>query len=71
MSRSEDQMPGVAPKVLLSVLRTYALYNPEIEYCQGMNYIAGLLLMVYKDPEVAFRCLITIVERFGIADLFN
>jgi hypothetical protein len=47
------------------------LYNPEIEYCQGMNYVAGLLLMVFKDPEVAFKGLITIVERFEMADLFN
>lgn len=36
-----------------------------------MNYIAGLMLMVFKDPEVAFRCLITIVGRFGISELFN
>jgi hypothetical protein len=36
-----------------------------------MNYVAGLLLMVFKDPEIAFKSLITIVERFGIGDLFN
>jgi hypothetical protein len=42
-------MPTVNPETLLSVLRTYALYNPEIEYCQGLNYVAGLLLMVFKD----------------------
>lgn len=30
VTRSEDQMPGVAPKVLLSVLRAYALYDPDI-----------------------------------------
>jgi Rab-GTPase-TBC domain len=64
-------MPGVDSEVLLSVLRTYALFNPVIEYCQGMNYVAGFLLMVFKDPEVTFKALITIVERFGIADLFN
>ena len=27
--------------------------------------------MVFKDPEIAFKSLITIVERFGIGDLFN
>lgn len=36
-----------------------------------MNYVAGLLLMMFKDPEVAFKALVTIVERFGIGDLFN
>jgi len=42
-------MPGVDPKVLTDLLRAYALFNPEIEYCQGMNYVAGFLLMVLKD----------------------
>lgn len=71
VSRSEDQMPGVDPSVLISVLRAYALFNPEIEYCQGLNYVAGLLLMVFNDPEVAFRALTVIVDRFKLADLFN
>jgi len=53
------------------VLRAYALYNPEMEYCQGLNYVAGLLLMVFKDTELAFRALTVIVERFKLADLFN
>jgi len=33
VQRTEHQMPGLDPQVLLDVLRTYALYNPEIEYC--------------------------------------
>lgn len=71
VSRSEHQMPGVDSEELRNVLRTYALFNPEVEYCQGMNYIAGLLLMVFQDQETAFYCLITIVGRFGIAALFD
>lgn len=27
------------------VLRAYALYNPELGYCQGMGMLVGLLLM--------------------------
>jgi hypothetical protein len=45
--RSAHNMTGVDQGVLKSVLKTYAYYNPEIEYCQGMNFIAGLLLMVF------------------------
>ena len=71
VQRSEHQMPGVDPKVLADLLRTYAFFNPEIEYCQGMNYVAGFLLMVLKDEEVAFKALTIIVSRFGMADLFN
>ena len=55
--RSAHNMTGVDSKVLTSVLKTYAYYNPEIEYCQGMNFIVGLLLMVFKDEEIAFKAL--------------
>ena len=35
---------------LKRVLNAYAGSNPEIGYCQGMNYVAGLLLLV-SDNE--------------------
>lgn len=49
VARSAHNMPGVDPQVLTNVLKTYAHFNKEIEYCQGMNFIAGFLLMVLKD----------------------
>lgn len=33
VQRSEHQMPGVDAKVLIRILKTYAHFNPEIEYC--------------------------------------
>jgi len=33
VQRSSHNMTGVDPRVLTSVLKTYAYYNPEIEYC--------------------------------------
>lgn len=56
---------------MLGVLRVYALYNPVVEYCQGMNYLAGLLIMVFKDPEIVLKAMIRIIDRFDIGDLFN
>jgi hypothetical protein len=35
------------------VLRSYALRNPGIGYCQGMNFVAGLMLLVLPE-ESAF-----------------
>ena len=49
VARSAHNMPGVDPQVLTDILKTYAYFNKEIEYCQGMNFIAGFLLMVLKD----------------------
>jgi len=45
------------PVILTNILKTYAFFNPEIEYCQGMNFVAGYLYLVFKDEEVAFKAL--------------
>lgn len=36
---------------LYNVLLAYSNYNKKIGYCQGMSYIAGLLLMYMDEPE--------------------
>lgn len=64
-------MPGVDKNVLLAILKTYAFYNPEIEYCQGMNYVAGFLLQVFKDEELAFKALQSLAAKQNMASLFN
>ena len=40
-------MPDDHPlqKGLKNVLYTYAIRNPSLLYCQGMNYIVGFLLI--------------------------
>lgn len=42
-TRVNDAM-GMAS--LRRVLRTYSIHNPALGYCQGMNFVAGLLLEV-------------------------
>lgn len=64
-------MPCIDIDSLVSLLKTYAYYNPEIEYCQGMNYIAGFLLTLVKDEEAAFKILLQLCEKNRMADLFN
>nr|XP_022341378.1 growth hormone-regulated TBC protein 1-A-like isoform X1 [Crassostrea virginica] len=39
---------------LRNVLVAVAHHNPEKGYCQGLNFIAGLLLLIVKDEESAF-----------------
>lgn len=50
-------MKDVDPVILTNILKTYAFFNPEIEYCQGMNFIAGFLYIVFRDEENAFKAL--------------
>jgi len=44
------------------VLTAYALHNMTVGYCQGMNVLCGLLLLLMPEEE-AFFLLKTIVER--------
>lgn len=48
---------------LFRVLVAYGHHNKVTGYCQGMNYIAGLLLLVTKNEESTFWLLKTLVER--------
>eukprot|EP00873_Tetraselmis_striata_P019114 jgi/Tetstr1/439378/TSEL_027813.t1 len=44
------------------ILATYSERNPEVGYCQGMNVLACIALMVMHDEEDAFWCLAAMVE---------
>lgn len=37
-------------------------YNKDIGYCQGMNYIAGLIVLVVREEEKAFWLLVCLIE---------
>ncbi|EEP75483.1 conserved hypothetical protein [Uncinocarpus reesii 1704] len=53
--------PGVAK--LEEVLLAYSRRNPEVGYCQGMNLIAGSLLLIMPAAEDAFWVLASIIEK--------
>uniref|UniRef100_A0A914UQ73 Growth hormone-regulated TBC protein 1 n=1 Tax=Plectus sambesii TaxID=2011161 RepID=A0A914UQ73_9BILA len=56
-------------RVLLSAL---ACKHPRIGYCQGLNYIGGMMLLVMKDAEKAFWLLdatITDLPAYYVADM--
>ncbi|XP_017144232.1 growth hormone-regulated TBC protein 1-A [Drosophila miranda] len=48
---------------LYNILIAYAHHNRDVGYCQGLNYIAGLLLIVTEDEEKSFWLLKHIVEN--------
>lgn len=53
---------GAGQMNLRKVLRAYASYNPTLGYCQGMSYVAGVLVM-YMLPEDAFWCLVRLLQQ--------
>lgn len=57
-------------QMLRSVLRSYALYDTDVRYCQAMNFIAGALLM-YCREEQAFWLLVRLMYGFNLRGLFK
>jgi hypothetical protein len=45
---------------LSRVLAAYSVYNPDVGYCQGMNFVAALLLLTASEEDV-FWMLVALV----------
>lgn len=56
---------------LRNVLRAYAAYDPEIGYCQGMNFLSGLLLMFLPTEAQAFGALVVIMQERGLQKFYS
>lgn len=72
-SESTDGGAG-EPKMISSlrnVLLAFAIYNPQIGYCQSLNFLAGLLLLFVESEEHAFWLLnvITILHLPGTHEM--
>jgi len=70
--RSFNQLKEVPHPVLNKILRTYAIIDPSLDYCQGMNFIAGFLyLTMEKDESLSFAIMREVIERQNMSTLFN
>uniref|UniRef100_A0A8B9G5X0 TBC1 domain family member 2 n=1 Tax=Amazona collaria TaxID=241587 RepID=A0A8B9G5X0_9PSIT len=56
---------------LRRVLLAFSWHNPAIGYCQGLNRLAAIALLVLEDEESAFWCLVHIVENLMPADYYS
>ncbi|KAI8079714.1 rab-GTPase-TBC domain-containing protein [Gilbertella persicaria] len=54
---------GQGQKDLSCLLRAYAQYNTQLEYCQGMGRLAGLMLM-HMTVEDSFWLLVATIDRY-------
>lgn len=50
-------------KALYNVLVAYGHHNKAVGYCQGMNFIAGYLILVSKDEETSFWLMEALLSR--------
>ena len=49
---------------LKNVLICYSIRNTSVGYCQGMNFIAGRILLIMGDEEQTFWIFIQIMEKY-------
>jgi len=59
---------------LFNVLNAYAMFDKEISYCQGINFIVMLLLKHLRNEEDAFYCLVHVMQNHdwrGCYDLYT
>ncbi|KKZ66829.1 hypothetical protein EMCG_07434 [[Emmonsia] crescens] len=61
--------PGV--QKLNEVLLAYSRRNPDVGYCQGMNLIAGSLLLIMPTAEDAFWVLASLIENILPAHYYD
>ncbi|XP_051017747.1 TBC1 domain family member 2A [Acomys russatus] len=62
-----SSFPGKLRRVLLA----FSWQNPTIGYCQGLNRLAAIALLVLEDEESAFWCLVAIVETILPAEYYS
>src|SRR5690606_12006097 len=60
---NEKYETQVGLNMLRRVLVAYTIHNPEVGYCQSMNFICALLLLFIEKEEDAFWAFVCIVEN--------
>lgn len=56
---------------LQRVLNAYAGYNTSVGYCQGMNYVAGLLLLVSDSEFESFVVFVCLMDHMGLSGFYT
>jgi len=61
---------GLGQEALYKISKAYSLYDEEVNYCQGLSFLAAALLL-HMPEEQAFCVLVKIMFDYGLRDLFK
>ncbi|XP_067886707.1 TBC1 domain family member 2A isoform X2 [Heterodontus francisci] len=56
---------------LRRVLLAYSWQNPDIGYCQGLNRLVAIALLILREEEDAFWCLVAIIDCIMPEDYYS
>ena len=55
---------------LFNILKAYAIYDPQVSYCQGTNYIVAMLLGSINSERACFWTFVQIMNNNNWRDMF-
>lgn len=61
---------GLGQDALYKISKAYSVYDEDINYCQGVSFLAASLLL-HMPEEQAFCVLVKIMFEYGLRDLFR
>jgi hypothetical protein len=62
----------VTQENLNNILKSYAIVNRHLDYCQGMNFIAGFLYVTFGSSEAhAFSVMKSLIHKYRMHEMFN
>lgn len=62
---------GKGVQSLTNILKAYAAFDPEVAYCQGMNFLAGVLLTYLPSEADAYGALVLLMQQRGLRELYK
>lgn len=79
VNRSFNNLKLISGENLNNILKAYAIVNQkQLDYCQGMNFIAGFLFLVFGGAEnpqraeaCAFAVMKAVIHKFKMHEMFN
>ncbi|KRZ56932.1 TBC1 domain family member 25 [Trichinella nativa] len=60
-----DEWNNAGLTSLFNILTTYALFHPQVSYCQGMGDLVSPLLVVLGDEALAYVCFCAMMKRLS------
>lgn len=64
------QLLGPGQLSLFNVLKAYSLFDKDVGYCQGLSFIAGVLLMHTCIEDEAYKLLYCIMHEIGCRSMY-
>lgn len=62
---------GIGQRLLFEVLRAYSLYDKEVGYVQGMNFVCANILTVTSRADLTFYILVLLMNNYGIRSSYT